>query len=58
MHGLVNRAIGEFTRLTYGDAVWASAATATGIDPRGFEMMGEYDDLVTVRLLADLARRP
>lgn len=57
MHGLVNRAIEEFARLTYGEAVWAAAATATGVDPRGFEMMGAYDDPLTTRLLADLGPR-
>ena len=36
MHGLVNRAIEEFTRSTYGDGMWAGAAAAAGVDPRRF----------------------
>ena len=57
MHGLVNRAIEEFARVTYGDAVWAGTASATGVDPRGFELMGDYDATITACLLANLALR-
>lgn len=55
MHGLVNRAIEEFARVTYGDALWAATAAVTGVDPRGFELMGDYDPAITTRLLASLA---
>jgi hypothetical protein len=57
MHGLVNRVIEEFARETYGDAVWVATAVATGIDPRGIEIMGEHDAELTGRLLANLARQ-
>lgn len=57
MHGLVNRAIEEFTRLTYGEPVWAAAAAVAGVDPRGFELMGTYEDRVTTCMLDSLAAR-
>ena len=57
MHGLVNRAIEEFARVTYGEPVWAAAAGVAGVDPRGFELMGAYEDRVTASLLAGLSVR-
>ena len=57
MHGLVNRAIEEFARVTYGEPVWATAAAVAGVDPRGFELMGDYEDRVTACLLSSLAAR-
>lgn len=57
MHGLVNRAIEEFARVTYGEALWTSAAQAAGADPRGFAMMRNYDTPLTGRLMRELARR-
>lgn len=57
MHGLVNRAIEGFTRATYGDGLWASAARAAGSDPRGFALMRNYDDALTGNLMRELARR-
>lgn len=57
MHGLVNRAIEEFTRSTYGDGMWAGAAAAAGVDPRGFVVMRVNGDATTRTLIAELARR-
>lgn len=57
MHGLINRAIEEFTRATYGDALWTAAATAAGADPRGFVMMRHYDTALTWKMMRELARR-
>lgn len=57
MHGLVNRAIEEFARVTYGETIWTSAAQAAGADPRGFIMMRDYDTPLTGRLMRELARR-
>lgn len=57
MHGIVNRAIEQFTRVTYGDAVWAAAAMSIGIDQRGFALTRDYDDEITGRLMRELARR-
>ena len=55
MHGLVNRAVEEFARVTYGDAVWTRAAMACGVDPRGFEIMDHTEPEVTGLLIATLA---
>lgn len=55
MHGLINRAVEEFARATYGEAVWATTATAVGVDPRGFEIMDHGEAEVTGRLIAALA---
>lgn len=57
MHGLVNRGIESFARATYGDALWVAAATASGVDPRGFGLVREYPDEVTGSLLRELSRR-
>lgn len=57
MHGLVNRAIEEFARVAYGDAVWSASAAGAGVDPRGFELMGACDNPITIRLLGNLAAR-
>lgn len=55
MHGLINRAIEEFARVTYGEAVWTTTAMAVGVDPRGFEIMEEFEPDVTGRLIGHLA---
>lgn len=57
MHGLVNRAVEEFARATYGEAVWTTTAMAAGVDPRGFEIMDHSEAEVTGRLIAALAAR-
>lgn len=57
MHGLLNRAIEDFTRTTYGDAIWAAAATASGVDPRGFALMHDYADRLTGQLMREIAQR-
>lgn len=57
MHGLVNRAIEEFARATYGDALWTAAAGAIGVDPRGFAPMRDYDTPLTGRLMRELSHR-
>lgn len=55
MHGPVNRAVEEFSRATYGEEVWTTAAVAVGVDPRGFEIMDHSEAEVTGRLIAGLA---
>lgn len=57
MHGLVNRAIEEFVRVTYDDATWQMAAAAAGIDPRGFVLMRQYETELTGRLMRELSSR-
>ena len=56
MHGLVNRSIQSFVSHTYGGALWDQVATASQIDPDGFEAMLIYDDEVTFTMLGALAR--
>lgn len=55
MHGLVTRSIEHFARQTHGEAVWTAAARAAGVDPRGFELMGNQDDSAARRLLHEIA---
>lgn len=55
MHGVVNRAIEEFARVTYGEAVWTAAARSAGVNPRGFEVMDNFEPALTGRLIANLA---
>lgn len=55
MHGLVNRAVEEFARATYGEAVWTATARVAGVDPCGFEIMDSTEAEITGRLIAALA---
>lgn len=57
MHGLINRAVEEFARATYGDGVWTAAAVSAGVDPRGFEIMDHSESEVTGRLILSLSAR-
>lgn len=57
MHGLVNRAIEEFTRKTYGDALWVASAVSTGIEPRSLLLMSGYEDALTGRLMREVSGR-
>lgn len=57
MHGLVNRAIEEFVRITYDEALWLEAAGAAGIDGRSFMLMRQYETALTGRLMMELSRR-
>lgn len=57
MHGLINRAIEEFARVTYGDALWTASASAAGADPRGFVIMRHYETSLTGRLMGELSQR-
>jgi hypothetical protein len=56
MHGLINRSIEGYVRAAHGDATWARAAAAAGLDPGGFEAMLTYDDALTPRVLDAVAR--
>ena len=57
MHGLVNRAIEEFVRITYGEALWVAAAAAAGVDSRGFALIRHYEAELTGRLMKELSCR-
>ncbi|WP_238364763.1 heme NO-binding domain-containing protein [Mesobacterium pallidum] len=51
MHGLINRAIQNFVRDTYGEATWKRVAADAAIDTPDIEAMMDYDDEVTWALL-------
>ncbi len=55
MHGLINRAIQDFARDSYGDAVWSAVMRRTGGDVTSFEPMLSYDDVLTEQVIAGLA---
>ena len=57
MHGLVNRAIEGFVRITYGDALWNVAASAAGVDSRGIVLMRQDETGLTDRLMKELSCR-
>jgi hypothetical protein len=62
MHGLINRAIQDFVRDSFGDATWAKVARQAGLEPPSFEPMLSYDDQITEQVIAAssgiLSRRP
>lgn len=51
MHGLINRAIQNFLRDTYGGAKWAAVARAAGLEFELFEPMLTYDAALTERVI-------
>lgn len=51
MHGLINRAIQNFVRDTYGTDTWLALAQAAGVEPPRFETMLSYDDALTDAIL-------
>lgn len=51
MHGLINRAIQNFVRDTYGEATWKQVAEQAAVDSPEIEAMMDYDDQVTWALL-------
>ena len=55
MHGLINRAIEQFTRDSYGDEIWQDVRWAAGVDVPSFEAMLTYDDALTSQVLQALA---
>lgn len=57
MHGLINRALQRFAEDTRGLSVWTEAAGAAVPGLTGFESMFSYDDAVTGKVLAALAKR-
>lgn len=52
MHGLCNRALHRFLRDRLGEAGWAGVARHSAAPVAGFEAFGQYDDALTVRMLA------
>lgn len=57
MHGLMNRAIQNFVRDTYGQSTWRDVAAQAELGPHGFETMLRYDDDVTWRVLSLVSAR-
>lgn len=55
MHGLINRAIQDFARDSYGEAVWAAVVRRADLDFVSFEPMLTYENGVTERVVAALA---
>lgn len=61
MHGLINRAIEQFVRDTYGRTVWIGMMQRLDLGFSGFEAMMTYEDEITGRVLdalADSLRKP
>lgn len=61
MHGLINRAIQNFLRDTYGGALWGAVVRGAMLDFDTFEPMLSYDPDLTDRVIAaaaDLLDRP
>lgn len=62
MHGLINRAVQDFMRDSYGAEAWLRAARSAGLEAADFEPMLIYDDAVTEKVVAAVAavlqRRP
>lgn len=61
MHGLINRAIQNFLRDSYGGALWGRVARAAALDFDTFEPMLTYDPALTDRVIdaaATLLDRP
>lgn len=55
MHGLINRAIQDFARDSYGDDVWVAVVRRAGFDFTSFEPMLIYDDGLTEQVIAAVA---
>ncbi|TCP62339.1 heme-NO-binding protein [Rhodovulum bhavnagarense] len=55
MHGLINRALQNFLRDTYGSDSWATIAAAAQVEGGGFEAMLPYPEDVTDRVIAAAA---
>ena len=55
MHGLINRAVQDFMRDSYGAEAWLRAARSAGLETADFEPMLIYDDAVTERIVAAVA---
>ena len=62
MHGLINRAVQDFMRDSYGAEAWLCAVRSAGLEAADFEPMLIYDDAVTEQIVAAVAgvlqRRP
>ncbi len=56
MHGLVNRAVQNFTRDTYGDDIWNAVAKDADLGLVSFESMLHYPDRMTEDMIASLAK--
>lgn len=56
MHGLINQAIENFARETYGDAFWSGIAGRARLGYERFEPMMIYDPQVSRRVLDALSR--
>jgi hypothetical protein len=52
MNGLINRSIQCFVRDTYGEETWRRVARSLGVGRDGYEMMLDYPDDETDRLVA------
>lgn len=57
MHGLINRSIQCFLFDTFGEGLWAAAASAAQVPATGFEAMLSYPDRVTFAVLDAAAAR-
>ncbi|HHB80507.1 MAG TPA: heme NO-binding protein, partial [Aliiroseovarius sp.] len=55
MHGLINRALEDFLRATYGGETWRDISEQLDLGHDSFEPMFVYDDAVTHRLVAQAA---
>jgi len=55
MHGLINRAIEEFARGTYGDEFWQEVVQRCDLGVDHFEAMMSYEPQLTGRVLEGLA---
>lgn len=55
MHGLINRAIQDYARDSYGDDIWAATVRRAGLDFGSFEPMLTYPDGLTDQIVAALA---
>jgi len=55
MHGLVNRAIEEFARETYGDAFWRDVVRRADLGAGHFEAMMSYEPRLTRQAVDGLA---
>lgn len=51
MYGLVNRAVEQMVRTTYGDEIWETIRRHAEVPPAPFVSMQQYNDEVTYRLV-------
>lgn len=51
MHGLINKSVQSFLRVTYGEAAWQEIAHLAGVPDEGFESMLSYPDAITDAVL-------